>query len=383
MKVDIITESLGRIETKGGADLTLRLLSTCLKDKLERLRIYTTYKPRKDMSKLTNIPNTSILPHKLLMVGNPVVDEWIALNLRRIIEKDKPDIIHAWDHQILPSVLKVSRKLRVPIVASMHNNMPTPTVGLNPLVSKLLWLRDTTLAECFSKVNHIAAISDHIKRELVAMEIDERKITTIHYVLPPNWCESGNTAMHKNKTLLVYTGGRICRQKGHDILIRSIGMLIKRQDNLDVKLIISGDGPDKKKFEKLATNLGIRKYIHFPGRLPLSEVKNFYSLADIVVLPTITQEPFSRVPLEAMEFGKPVIATNVGGTPEIIKDGVNGILVPPGDAERLCEAIERLFRDEELRKRLGSKGKETLHRFTPEEIVNRFIDVYTRAMIEA
>jgi glycosyltransferase involved in cell wall biosynthesis len=99
----------------------------------------------------------------------------------------------------------------------------------------------------------------------------------------------------------------------------------------------------------------------------------------VFVMPSY-YETFGISCLEAMAFGLPVVATRAGGLPEVVEDGVTGLLVPPGDTHALAEAIGRLLRDPDLRRRLGEAGRErVLARFTAEHVVKEMIPVYEHA----
>ncbi len=113
------------------------------------------------------------------------------------------------------------------------------------------------------------------------------------------------------------------------------------------------------------------------GPLPHDEVVDLYSEADVVVVPSIWKEPFPRVILEAMAAGRPVVATRSGGIPELVEDGVTGILVPPRDELELSQALVRLLEDPNLRKRMGDAGQERLDRFfTRERIRDDLVKAY-------
>jgi glycosyltransferase involved in cell wall biosynthesis len=113
------------------------------------------------------------------------------------------------------------------------------------------------------------------------------------------------------------------------------------------------------------------------GSLPHPEVERLYALADVVVHPAVWPEPFSRVPLEAAAFGKPVIGTRIGGTPEAVEDKVTGLLVERSDPDALARAIEDLLADPELRLALGRRAAETMSaKFSGDRIVDELLRVY-------
>ena len=117
--------------------------------------------------------------------------------------------------------------------------------------------------------------------------------------------------------------------------------------------------------------------IRLLGSRPHADVERLYALADVVVHPAVWPEPFSRVPLEAAAFGKPVIGTRIGGTPEVVEDGATGLLVERSDPEALARAIEDLLADPELRLTLGKRAAETVGaRLNGDRIVDDLLHVY-------
>ena len=111
-----------------------------------------------------------------------------------------------------------------------------------------------------------------------------------------------------------------------------------------------------------------------------AEVEALYAVADIVVHPAVWPEPFSRVPLEAGAFARPVVGTRIGGTPEAVEDKVTGLLVERNDPQGLAAAIEQLLGDERLRTDMGRRAALFVARaFGPERVVEQLLAVYRRA----
>jgi glycosyltransferase involved in cell wall biosynthesis len=120
--------------------------------------------------------------------------------------------------------------------------------------------------------------------------------------------------------------------------------------------------------------------VHILGSLPHADVEQLYALADVVVHPAVWPEPFSRVPLEAAAFAKPVVATRIGGTPEAVEDRSTGLLVERSDPEALARAIEELLADPDLRLTLGRRASEMVARkFGDDRIVDDLLFAYEKA----
>jgi phosphatidyl-myo-inositol dimannoside synthase len=147
------------------------------------------------------------------------------------------------------------------------------------------------------------------------------------------------------------------RYKGADELIRSVAQIRDRFP--DVYLVAVGGGDDLPRLRRLAVDLEIADRIQFLENLSREEIAACYANADVFALPS-TGEGFGLVFLEAMAFSKAVIGAACGGTTDVIEDGVNGLLVPPGDTERLTHALENLLGDETLRTEMGQRGAELI-----------------------
>lgn len=164
-------------------------------------------------------------------------------------------------------------------------------------------------------------------------------------------------------------------KKGLDTLITALSLL--RRGGTELGLTLVGDGPLRGELEALAERLGVRDLVHFTGFLDLQEVNARLRRCEIFVLPS-RAEPFGIVIIEALIHGKPVIATRVGGIPEIVDHLENGYLVPPEDPHSLARAILELHGDAALRDRLGRAGVATvLERFTLADTGAKFESIFS------
>jgi glycosyltransferase involved in cell wall biosynthesis len=139
-----------------------------------------------------------------------------------------------------------------------------------------------------------------------------------------------------------------------------------------------GDGPDRERLEQVAHDLGIARATYFVGYQ--SDVAGYYRLFDAFVLPSVNEgTPVSAI--EALASGTPVVATRVGGVPDVVTDGVDGYLVEPRDVEAAAERLAELARDPELRERLGGAGRaNALERYSVERLVDD-VDRLYRALL--
>jgi glycosyltransferase involved in cell wall biosynthesis len=169
---------------------------------------------------------------------------------------------------------------------------------------------------------------------------------------------------------IVLTVGKLSPGKGTPILFEAAAQMAARWT--DILFLVVGKGQLR---QAPPPNVQIM------GSLPHETVQALYHLADVVVSPSVWPEPLSRVILEAMRAGKPVIGTAVGGTPELIENGVNGLLVPPSDATSLSQAITHLLQDESLKEGLSEMAKQRLETMLKtESLLAQLVSAYRQSL---
>jgi glycosyltransferase involved in cell wall biosynthesis len=134
-----------------------------------------------------------------------------------------------------------------------------------------------------------------------------------------------------------------------------------------VSLVVAGDGPEREALERRTAELGLAARVRFLGSVPRERVLRLFRAADASVLPS-AWENFPHTVVEALAVGCPVIATAVGGVPEVVRDGENGLLVPPHDSAALAAAIARFFGDPELRARLSEAAPGSVAAYSEEAV---------------
>ena len=210
--------------------------------------------------------------------------------------------------------------------------------------------------------DRIVAVSEKTKEDFLRQrQISKDKITVIYNGVDcekfsPNISgESIRTAYSLGDSPIILTIGGNILLKGTIFALFALSKIVQVLPN--VKLIVIG--VDEKNIERLypiIKNLGIQDNVSLIGRIPNYEMPLFYASSDLVLLPSLS-ENFPVVALEAMSSGKPVIASRVGGIPELVRHNENGILVSPGNVEQLVEALLQLLENQSLRNRLGNTGR--------------------------
>jgi glycosyltransferase involved in cell wall biosynthesis len=175
---------------------------------------------------------------------------------------------------------------------------------------------------------------------------------------------------------VVLSVGRLSREKAHLDLLEGFNRLRETKPDISGKLIIVGDGPERPKLEAAAASLGCP--VIFTGEV--SDVQAFYALADVFVLPSHS-EGSPNVLLEAMAENVPVVATAVGGVPEMVENNESALLVPPNDPTSLAASIERVLTDRELAQRLTKHAALLVDtRYTPENYVRSLVEIYREVL---
>ena len=214
-----------------------------------------------------------------------------------------------------------------------------------------------------------------------AQELDAERVSVLAPALDPSFleaqCSDDTVPIPTNSTVLLTVGRLVSTEpgKGVDSVIRVLPKLLETIP--DLYYVVVGGGDLLPKLEEMARASSARDHILFIGKLRLEELKHYYARADIFVMPS-RQEGFGLVFLEAMVLGKPVIAGDRGGSPEVVQDGVTGFLVDPNDLATLTDRLLQLLRDEGLRKNMGDAGRRRVQQhYSFESFCKRFASILT------
>jgi glycosyltransferase involved in cell wall biosynthesis len=173
---------------------------------------------------------------------------------------------------------------------------------------------------------------------------------------------------------LILTVGRLSKEKGHSDLLAAFGLLRESNPEFKGRLVILGDGPERERLETAAQSFGVKDSIVFAGQL--SDVWPFYSAADVFVLPSHS-EGSPNVLLEAMAAGTPIVATAVGGVPEMVEHDESALLVPASDPTALAAAIVRFLTDSKLAQRITNNASALVRtRYSPDNYVHSLVGIY-------
>ncbi len=220
--------------------------------------------------------------------------------------------------------------------------------------------------------------SEYLKKIVRLWGVKEKKIRVIYNAVP-DLKESKLTQEQARKKIkiqgrLVLSIGRLVAWKGFDTLIELMPDLLKQEK--DLKLIIIGQGPEKKKLAKLIKKLKLEDKVFLIGQIDHQKIPIYFKAADLFVLNT-GYEGLSHLIIEAMQLKTPIITTKIGGNPELIENGKNGILIEYDNQQELAKAILGLLANSELREKYIQNSLKELQKFKVETMINKIISHLT------
>jgi len=230
-----------------------------------------------------------------------------------------------------------------------------------------------SLKNAFKKADKITFVSKYLYDE--AEKTFGDLITSKGIVIPnginiSSFKDVGSTKLKKGFNIFFPGGPKL--KKGGDILIKAIHKLSSKIN--DLNLYIALDVPEGHLTRRLVHEYGLEDRVEFLGFLDAPKYKAALNSVDILAMPS-RMEPFGMVYLEAMTLGVPIIASNVGGAPEIIKNLKNGILTSP-EPEKVADAILKLYHDVSLRKEISKNNLKDIHKFEWNRIIEKYIKIY-------
>ncbi|NJE08446.1 glycosyltransferase family 4 protein [Thermococcus sp. M39] len=289
----------------------------------------------------------------------------------------KPDVIHAL-HPYLDGYggVPIAKKLKTPLVITVHspNNLK--------ICSK-------KVLSALKSADKVVVIAKFLANELIEMGIPEEKVEYISLGVNPEEFKPLNREASKivvpkyklsaNDKIVLYVGQLIPR-KNLKTLLKAISLVLRELPEdikKNVKFVIVGDGPEKNALQKLTHELKISSYVIFTGRVSFEELKEWYGVADIFVLPSLSEGKPVAI-YEAMSSECAVVASNVNGIPEQVFDSVNGFLVNPNDMKGLARKIIYLLENEQELESMKKESRKLLFKlgYTWEEYGKRIKQVY-------
>jgi len=294
----------------------------------------------------------------------PVFFPFAALGrLEKIAAEIRPDVIMGFTHYSFYPLDRVGRKLGIPTVVKLFGVMYLDRFDFPRI--KYLWKSIEQLIALRIPVDHYIILNDGTRGEmaLTRLGIPRGKISFLPNGMDTEWIDvhvdraGVRTAMGlPPDDVLIVTFSRLVKSKRIDLFLRAAAMMDPSLFE-KVTIVIGGDGPERSKLEREARRLGLGGKVIFKGVIRHREVVHFLKASDIFAA-TNELTNMSLPPCEAILCGVPVVAFDVSGTAEVVRDGETGLLVPNGDVAGFSRKLETLVRDEALRRRLGVQAAE-------------------------
>jgi len=313
---------------------------------------------------------------------------WIAprLRLERLaylpldarIAVRRPDVvhIHGWGCGFdPPGGLAWAKSKGLPTVYTEHNSPPEPKVGVT--TPTWLHLADVVIACSQAGARGLRpACRTQTPIAVIPYSVADPTIGTLASDHP----RRAGSAAPGNRSVTVTCLARLSAEhKGQDVLLHAMKILLDRAPM--TRLLMAGEGESRAALEAMAVELGIADAVAFLGHVPHSKLRELMDQSDIMVLPSRWEGlPVSII--ESMAFGKPVVASAVGGNPELVEHGVTGLIVTSGDAHGLAAALLELINDPARRAAMGFAARRRFDdgAFGPAEVTEATLSVYRTAM---
>ena len=300
------------------------------------------------------------------------------LRIKAEIKDFEPDIIHAhsFSSNISPSFLIAAKKYDIPVVVTppIFGHYTIPKITFKKPYRVISWLKAWFHQELKKKyIDYFICpsniLAEHLKNNV---GIDSSKIGIVKHFI--EWEQPAEAKNSYDKKDILYVG-RLSEEKGIEYLIQAIPKI--KEEHPEIELHIIGEGNIKQNLKDLTNKLEIEDKVLFHGYLPHENLATRYRKSSVFVLPSVCMENAPLTILEAMSQGISIITTNIGGQAELIQDGVNGLLVKPGDTEDLAEKICNILDNPELAREMGKRGRKMVERnHTPEKHLKRLIEIY-------
>jgi glycosyltransferase involved in cell wall biosynthesis len=292
------------------------------------------------------------------------------------------DVVHAHQGEDLATLLLArlaARRHGCPLVVTLHCSVGHTVRGRSPRARLLRTLGGALERSTLADADAVVVLTGRAASALQGDGVPAGRISTIPSGFDPGLFATAGDDLPDDvfpdagRPRIGYVG-RLAAQKRADLLVRAFGRM--RQP---ASLIVVGDGPERDRVRRLAVASPRAGRITMTGFVEHSAVPAVLASLDVLVLPSVYEE-MGSVLVEAMVAGLPVVASDVGGIPEVVRQGETGLLVPPGDVAALTEALDRLAADPELRSRLAAGARTRSRSYSWPHLAARVAGVYRQVL---
>lgn len=360
----------------GGGEVHMRALVLAARD--AGARVVVACHPDTDVERELRALGIEVEPVRLHVADLP----GSLRRVRRIVQRVGADILHSngWLTNVIARLAYEVEGLR--IVNSVLVDPDAPSLfGASQLEQVA---RNTIDRSTMRHAHAFAPITHAVAEKLVALGAPEERIRVIPGAVDAQALRAEAAAAEPGFSRVAgfcYVGylGRLETVKGPEVFVRAAAGLVAAdvrdcEGHCPVRFVLGGTGSLEGELREVAVSHGLSGRMEFLGMVESAAA--VLAECDVVVVPSLS-EGFGIVPCEAMALGKPVVASRVGGLPEVVDDGVTGVLVPPGDSAALALAIEELVDDAERRAAMGAAGRARVEsEFAPERMSSAYLALY-------
>jgi glycosyltransferase involved in cell wall biosynthesis len=375
----------------GGAEKSIKLLRTALEDRGHHVIVVATDKGAAERS---DVFADVLIPHiqgpPLTRLGRFFFYPAAYRSVRQVCREFRPDLVHFHTiGELSPSCLAAVRG--IPFVITVHGPEDF-TLALNPWHLPASDYRRGTyrrsdlrlvgrLRLAYLRVIQRPAYQVGLRRTRAMIAPSRFLAEVLSEEFPPSLVQhiyngidmpaASSPLQHGRHFLYV---GRLEAVKGVDVLIQAVACARRQEPSL--KLTVVGDGRERLALEALTDSLALSNVVEFRGWLPAESVWSVIQECDILVIPSVWPENLPTVALEAIGAGRPIIASRIGGIPELVEDGSTGFVVDPYDVEALAERLCRLASDPSLCRRMGLAARRRAAIYTTDRFVAEVLSLY-------
>ena len=375
------------LHRRGGAESYMLDLAASQKQRGDHVAFFAMQHPENDAD-----PNDDTFPERMEL--NPPPEGALARvrtagqilyradakeGMDRILDRERPDVVHLHNiyHQLSPSILRPLAKRGIPAVMTLHDyKLVCPTYqfldhgkiceaclpGKFREAAKRRCNNGSTFGSALSalelRVHTSTKAYDPIDAFLCPSrfllgKMEEGNAFPDRLVHLPNFCDVSGVAAATSPGRGILYAGRLSHEKGVDVLVEAVALLPE-----GLSVLIAGDGPARADLEQLARDRGVADRIQFLGRIPMTELHDLMRASAVLAVPSRWYENQPMTILEAYGCGRPVVASDIGGLPEQVEDGVTGRLVPHADPAALAQALAAVAGDPRRAHEMGAAARE-------------------------
>jgi glycosyltransferase involved in cell wall biosynthesis len=334
--------------------------------------------PRDDLGdgnvRIYRVPSRRIGVHEAGMLGAATYLLNALPLVRRLVKAHHYDLVHVFFSLPTGALLPFAGLGNVPVVVSLRGSDVPGYDPYNTKMQSFHRLLAPLTRWIWRRADRVVAVCESLGR------LTHATCPGLEYGVVPNGVDlklfHPSGAPRNGGPIRCLAVARLVERKGLGDLIRAFALLKRGAFELE----IVGDGPDEAVLKELATSLGVAREIRFSGALGRAAVAERYQMADLFTLPSAA-EAFGNVFAEALASGLPIIGSTIGGIPELVEDGVNGLLVNPGDPQLMARTIQYLADDDELRKLMSARNRAKAEaRLEWSQVTRRYLSIYESMM---